>query len=386
MERSPSHQCNVRPPHAESSGLSRTRASRSTTLSFRYVRGLIEGHEGILACAVTMLATLGCYSVLASRTTAATEKRVLEFPLRTWVGQLYARPAHASGNRPWRSAAEGWRYFGEARDRIEVPAGTELMLRVHQRDLSFLRYMGRAAFVMLDCSSLGLTDDDTEPLRKTAGLRGVNLSGNPGISDFSLAHLIKHRDLEWLCVDRTAVSGTLVSAGALGHLEKLEYFSAHRTPFEDPGVAHLTNCARLRVLLLGGTRITDNSARHLAMLQSLESLSLENDRVGIGTLDTLRSVPGLRHLNLRGTPLGDRDVLHLLRLPELRFLNLDRTRITNASVPVFMSLPNLQQVSARETGVRLNTFPSQTWSAMPRIVLAAPSMILSHEEWGGSEG
>ncbi len=72
-----------------------------------------------------------------------------------------------------------------------------------------------------------------------------------------------------------------------------------------PSISHLKG---LRILHLGGARITDDSLRHLSRLSFLE------------------------HLDLQSCPISDEAIPHLSKLRSLRSLSLARTQTTNRGV------------------------------------------------------
>ncbi|MBX7255017.1 MAG: hypothetical protein K1Y02_01555 [Candidatus Hydrogenedentes bacterium] len=331
----------------------------------------MEGHEIAFACVSMALLILGVSSLFFKPADVlGGGGRKLVFPEGANVGLVFARPSSEPSDGKWVSAKEGWQYLGEARGRIEVPAHTDLMIRVRQRDLSFLQPMGFDAFSMLDCSGVGLTDEDTVYLKYATELRALNLSQNPALSDRCLAHLASHGKMTWLNVDQTGISGGLVSANALARMEDLLYFSANDTHFEDKGMAHLGECAKLKVLLLANSQLSISGVRFLSGFVQLEVLNLEGSPVEAGAVDCLLGLPRLRHLNLSGIRISDRDLLGLPNLHELQYLNLDRTRITDGSLPIILECERLQLVTVRETGITLAAISENPLGRVPRIIHA----------------
>ncbi|MFA6240469.1 MAG: hypothetical protein WC655_06050 [Candidatus Hydrogenedentales bacterium] len=296
--------------------------------------------------------------------------RVLVFPEATRVGQLYTRPTTLTGGQDSIRANEGWTYVGVARGRVVLPASTELMLRVRQRDLSFLRGMSADAFWMLDCAGLGLTDQEAESLKFSAQLHALNLARNPALTDRCLAHLTGHESLEWLCLDGTAVSRDVVSANALGRRPNLTFFSANGSRFENGGVVHLLECSKLRVLQLDRTMLTKAGTPNLRYFRNLETLSLADTRVGNKVVWSLWNMSKLQNLNLSGTLTKDADLHYLPMLPRIRFLNLDRTEVTNACVSSLLACRRLEQVSVNGTGITAVGLPGKHQRTQPRIVNA----------------
>jgi len=90
-------------------------------------------------------------------------------------------------------------------------------------------------------------------------------------------------------------------------------------------------------------QVTDTDLVHLARLQRLETLHLNNSQVTDVGLKHLASLRDLSILYLDDTQITDAGLVHLTDLKGLRFLNLYRTQVTDAGVAELRkSLPNCQ--------------------------------------------
>jgi hypothetical protein len=330
-------------------------------------RRFLDGYEGAIACAAMVLCSIAIYTAVATSAGQAGGKRLIVFPIDRHYGQLYTRPVGVGKSFEGADANKGWRYLAEAQGRVEIPANVELMLRLRERDLSFLKAFRNDTFANLNCANLGLRDEDAEYLRYATQLRALDLAENPQLTDRCLAYLAEAEKLEWLSLDGTGVSGSSVSANAFASMENLQYFSANNSPFEDAGVAHLSECTKLKMLQLERTMVTDESARLLPLLVQIEALSFADTRVGRGLLSRLGSLPQLRYLNVGGTLMTDSDVRYLTLLPQIRFVNLDRTRITNAALPLLQCCMGMQSVSVNGTAITPFALTARLPSDIPRI-------------------
>ena len=108
---------------------------------------------------------------------------------------------------------------------------------------------------------------------------------------------------------------------SLAHANGLVELRASLNPIGDAGLAHLRALAQLRVLHLGKTRVTDESARVLQGFRALQSLHLDH------------------------TPLRDATVVGLRALHFLEELDLSFTRITDAAMPPLAELERLRHLA-----------------------------------------
>ncbi len=347
-------------------------------------RHILDGYERAFACAAMVLCSIAIYTAVVTGAGPAGGRRLIVFPIDRHYGQLYTRQASAGTSYEGMDADQGWRYFADAKGKVEIPANAELMLRLRESDLSFLKIFRDDTFTKLECIGLGLRDEDAEYLTYATQLRVLNLAKNPELTDRCLAFLVRTVKLEWLSLDGTGVTGSSVAANAFVSMENLQYFSANNSFFEDAGVAHLLECRNLKILQLAGTMVTDEIACHLPFLRQIETLNFADTRVKQGLLMRLGALPQLRHLNLSGTLLIDGDVRYLTVLPQVQFLNLDRTPITNAALPLLQSCMGLRSVSVNDTAITAFALSERMPSDVPRILRSrdgkAPRSSVEGEE------
>lgn len=157
----------------------------------------------------------------------------------------------------------------------------------------------------------------------------------------------------------------------LGRLPRLRMLNLQNTGATDEHLRRIVEVAgtRLRELYLSTTRVTDAGCEHLARIQYLESVFVEDTAIRADGLRILRAahpqvklqynsleVAGLNELrkrrgkgqldesfqlvavDLSGTDVGDDDVLPLASQSGLKMLNLSRTRITDATLRALSKL------------------------------------------------
>ncbi len=147
------------------------------------------------------------------------------------------------------------------------------------------------------------------------------------LTDADLFALTDHIRPQQLVLGRTSVTDK--GLARLGRIaEQLEWLDLTACDVGDPGVAQLPCSVRLRRLSLEGTRVTDESLRHLAGCRALEELDLSGTRVTDEGLASLSELKQLHTLWLTGTGITDAGLARLDALPALSTLQLTNTRIT----------------------------------------------------------
>jgi serine/threonine protein kinase len=94
----------------------------------------------------------------------------------------------------------------------------------------------------------------------------------------------------------------------------------------------LRGLARLAVLDLRGSSITDANTPRIAELTTLRSLRLDLTQITDAGLPPLAALTGLTYLDLGRTPITDDGLTPILGLGNLAILSLERTAVTDAGV------------------------------------------------------
>lgn len=135
----------------------------------------------------------------------------------------------------------------------------------------------------------------------------------PPLASLDLSHCVR--------VDRAALERVVTRLG--GFLEELDLGRCTALEPDDPGV--LSAARRLRVLGLGGVRVSDDAVRAIATLPALEELDLSFADVGdAGAVVLAKSPAPLARLALTGCDkITDDGLRALARLDGLRALDLN---------------------------------------------------------------
>jgi Leucine-rich repeat (LRR) protein len=137
--------------------------------------------------------------------------------------------------------------------------------------------------------------------------------------DSDMVQLAKMPHLNHLSVCCPRVTST--GFAALDKLE-LEELIVRDAKIDDAGIKYLASSTGLRVLILSGTLITDNTVEF-----------------------AVRHFPALQQLDISDTAIDDRAVPMLSNLKHLRELDLGDTKITDESVPALSRMTHLRTLN-----------------------------------------
>ena len=140
----------------------------------------------------------------------------------------------------------------------------------------------------------------------------------------------------------------LPGIGQLRHLRTLEI----QGDVSDQAVGSLVGLGALERLFLDSDRLTSNVVPALARLMSLKGLILSHTRIDDKGLRQLAALKGLTGLHLVGNDcISDEGVGFLAALESLETLTLDSNRITSQSVPILARLKKLKYLVLAKTQI-----------------------------------
>jgi internalin A len=181
----------------------------------------------------------------------------------------------------------------------------------------------------LNLSAVNIKDDWLADLRDLEHLESLTI-GEPK-TEFTGAgfrHLSGLKNLHAQLLGKSDVNESLKDTA----LESLESLSLANAAVTDEGIKHIRGLAHLKLLDLGGTRITDAALREICELKHLEDFNLFNTAItdeGLGHLTRLKS---LRRLEISGT--------HVTRSGVQRFVHSSPDVIVHDSVRRTEDVPN----------------------------------------------
>ncbi len=203
-----------------------------------------------------------------------------------------------------------------------------------------LRGLEKAAnLVHLDLE--GNEISDLSPLAALRQLEHLVLAGNCRLGDEQLHHLKALARLTVLSVADTQVSDHgMQLIGNLGFLRHLSLDGCGQITNE--GLRHLGRLKRLETLVLAKADVTDDGLKHLEGLAQLRHLDLSRSKITDTGLVHLQTLTILSHLDLGFVSLSDKGLSVLSELKTLEELILENTRVTDEGMEVVASYPQLR--------------------------------------------
>ena len=180
-----------------------------------------------------------------------------------------------------------------------------------------------------------------EDLPKAAyQVTGINLGGNPRVTDASLKNLVGLKALTHL-----DLHGTKITDAGTAHLQgltNLSSLSLHHTQTSNESLVHLQNLRHLTVLALTENNLTDAGLRLVSPLEKLETLDIGGSRITDAGLVHLKPLKRLNHLGLQFTRVSAVGLAQLGELPQLRFLDVSGLAIEAAGIDELARLKSLE--------------------------------------------
>jgi Leucine-rich repeat (LRR) protein len=127
----------------------------------------------------------------------------------------------------------------------------------------------------------------------------------------------------------------------IAKLQKLEILNLSDTKITDAGLKEIAKLQKLEILYLNFTKITDAGLKDIVKLQQLTHLSLRYTKITDAGLKEIAKLQELTGLWLNGTDITDAGLMDAAKLQKLIHLNLDGTKITDEiAAELGKALPN----------------------------------------------
>jgi hypothetical protein len=169
-------------------------------------------------------------------------------------------------------------------------------------------------------------------------------------TDADLVHIGALRHLRLLYLGGGRI--TDIGLEHLKDLTELRMLILWDNPISGVRLKHLGGLLKLRHLDLTNTAITDDQLTYLKDLTGLERLDVANNpRLNGSFLQHVADLPKLKELVLRGSGITDSALIALKRARNLQSLMLDRTKITDSGLTYLREIPSLRQVDLSQTAV-----------------------------------
>lgn len=212
-----------------------------------------------------------------------------------------------------------------------------------------------------ECSKLGAAE--FQAIGELAGLKSLTLYNNcVGLTDESIVHIAKLKELEFLGTDRIMVSDDgLKPLGELKNLKSASFFhtSYRKAGFTGVGFGHLKACPKLEKLTVAGLSAGDECFAAIATISQLREFSTwhthqtESGNADIAKLTNLRALKvgqRLPRAGAREPSLSDASLGVLTSIKTLENLQLGEAHFTPELLAKCLpSLPQLQRLTLFET-------------------------------------
>lgn len=211
-----------------------------------------------------------------------------------------------------------------------------------------------------ECSKLGA--NEFQAIGQLAHLKSLTLYNNcTGLTDESLIHIAKLKELEFLGTDRIMVSDEgMKPLAELQNLRTAAFFhtSYRKAGFTGVGFGYLQACPKLEKLTVAGLSVGDECFAAIAKIQQLREFSTwhthqtEAGNAEIARLTNLRALKVGQRLPRAGAApsLSDASLEVLVSLKSLDNLQLGEAHFTvDKLTAALSSLPQLKQLTLFET-------------------------------------
>jgi hypothetical protein len=178
----------------------------------------------------------------------------------------------------------------------------------------------------------------------------VGIDGDHAAADSDLVHIARltHVKVLYLGGGRITDDGLKL----LAHLKDLRILILWGNPISGDGLKHLRALKELRLLDLSQTRVTDSRLIGLRDLTGLERIDLPNNRQLTGAfLQHVADLPNLSDLNLRGSGITDSSLTYLRHAKNVQSLMVDRTKVTDAGLSHLRGLTGIRRLDLTQTAV-----------------------------------
>jgi len=208
--------------------------------------------------------------------------------------------------------------------------------------LGFFTHPGRFPKVTgLSIYGSKITDEGLAGLKNFPKVASLNLESK-SITDKGIRHLCRVPTFSFLRLNATRITDKGVSY--LTDLPDLSFLELKTTQITDDGLEHLGRLPKLHTLYLDSTSITGSGMKHLAPLKHLRLLSLNNTPFQDEGLAELAEHPNLAKIEvlyLANTKITDAGCKAFESLNDLIVLTVHETEVTDKGIRHVKNMPGL---------------------------------------------
>ncbi len=220
----------------------------------------------------------------------------------------------------------------------------------------------------LNLAEMGLKSRDLTGVARLAGLRRLNLDGNKQLDDACMTEIARLKNLDWLFLSRTQVTGkginllkerqgfkcvsfaSLYTGDALAPFlrqnKKLEYLDLSSSSCSKKDLAEiLLKESELKTLYLSSNNAVDDSfLSSLSCLKKLLKLNLASTNISSKGICNLRALAELEYLNLSSCAVDYNAAGCLGGIASLKVLILNNSSLTDAGLKALAAVKGLREL------------------------------------------
>lgn len=204
-------------------------------------------------------------------------------------------------------------------------------------DLATLHVLPKLrCIILMSCSAI--TDKGMKSLSRCTGLEEVIISNTP-VTDAGIAELAGLPSLKKLWIDGTAV--TNACTGHIAMIEKLEWLRLNElSQITDSAFAKLKSLKKLQRLDLSGSGISDEACEIIGGF-NLESLDISKTQITDSGFEKIKNLKHLTSINFSDTKIGDACFEVLSGFQKLTEIDLDGTMVHGSGIEKLGKLKKL---------------------------------------------
>tara|TARA_R110001592_G_scaffold133873_1_gene349270 strand:+ start:110 stop:1453 length:1344 start_codon:yes stop_codon:yes gene_type:complete len=280
-------------------------------------------------------------------TAPAPAGRTLSFPSDVSLGTVFVRDWGYTANTQGEHSGS-WNKVGEAKGKVEIPAGKEAQLTFSPSQISnvsALRRLGSNALQSLVMNDCAIGDNDLSNISHMTGLFLLSLD-NTQVGPQGFEKLYRLTSLR-----EVSIIGTTLGEPGRAFIGNQTYLASIDADRADLGNDWLTNLPAMENLIFLSLdeieNITDDGIQHISKHPNLQKLFLSyTNLTDVG----LKSLQTLKHLNrfwIEGTKVTDAGMAGFRTMPNIAEVGIAYTEVTTDGLMELSGIRTLKKVGIR---------------------------------------
>jgi len=280
-------------------------------------------------------------------TAPAPPARTLAFPADVRIGTLMVRDWSYTSNTQGAFGAP-WRNLGDAKGKVEIPAGQEVQLLLEPsqaQHLKSLKRLGKNALQSLSVKNSAVGDGDMAYIAHLTGLFELDIS-NTQVGPRGFANLYQLTSLRKIaCIGTTLGEPGRALIASLTYVHQID---ADRADLGDEWLMGLPPLEHLIFLSLDEIdEITDEGIAHIAKHKNLRKLFLSYTQMTDAGLAPLQKLNYLDRFWMEGTHVTDAGMAGFRTMPNIEEIGIAYTAVTSEGFMQLSGIRTLKKVGIR---------------------------------------